>query len=61
VRAVAEALGKELNLPCIFENEICTTRMASAQGKGNLRDASAAAIILQSYLEKRNQESGIRT
>jgi len=54
VRAFTEALGKELNLPCIFENEILTTRMAEAAGgRSELSDASAAAIILQSYLDKK--------
>jgi len=53
VRTFAEALKGALKVPLHFENEIFTTRMAEASGgtrKPN--DASAAAIILQSYIDK---------
>jgi putative Holliday junction resolvase len=44
-------LEKEINLPVIFENEIFTTREAERiQGKTKKIDASAAALILKSYI-----------
>lgn len=48
----AAKLEEVLHIPIQFENEIFTTRMAEAHGKGKMNDASAAAIILQSYLDK---------
>lgn len=46
-------LEKELKLPMIYENEVLTTQEAKRiQGKNDKTDASAAAIILQSYLDK---------
>ena len=54
VRVFAEALAAALGLPVHLENEMFTTRMAEAAGgKGKMSDASAAAIILQSYLDKK--------
>lgn len=46
-------LAAETGMPVEFENEILTTRMAGYDGVGKETiDASAAAIILQSYLDK---------
>lgn len=55
VRLFAESLQKEFAMPVYFENELFTTRMAS-EGVYDKKDidASAAAIILQSYLDKLN-------
>ena len=59
VRAFAKKLREKTGAPIEFENEIFTTRMAEAAGgKAEMSDASAAAIILQSYLDKRNKKSG---
>lgn len=44
-------------LPVEFENEIFTTRMAGHSGVAkSQKDAASAAIILQSYLDKLNNE-----
>ena len=54
VRAFVRELRRATAMPIEFENEIFTTRMAHASGvKKDRLDASAAAIILQSYLDKR--------
>ncbi|MDP3989059.1 MAG: Holliday junction resolvase RuvX [bacterium] len=40
-------------LPVVFENEVYSTQQAARiQGKGARIDASAAAIILQAYLDR---------
>lgn len=53
VRAFAADLRQEIALPIYFENEMLTSRMAYGAGmRGNAIDASSAAIILQSYLDK---------
>jgi putative Holliday junction resolvase len=45
-----------LHLPVIFEPEFLTSHQAErTQGKSELLDASAAALILQSYLDRLNQ------
>ncbi len=53
VRQFVGQLSAAVRVPVYFENEMLTTRMAEAAGKGKMSDASAAAIILQSYLDKR--------
>lgn len=60
VRGFAQDLKEEIDLPVEFENEVLTTELAKRHFKGrgykNVKvklDASAAAIILQSYLDKR--------
>lgn len=46
------------DLPVEFENEVFTTRMAEHPGVAkSQKDASSAAIILQSYLDKHNTHS----
>lgn len=58
VKAFVRALGKEITAPIVFEDERLTTRLAEHEGIGRKHiDSSAAAIILQSYLDKKNQES----
>ncbi|MEK7082405.1 MAG: Holliday junction resolvase RuvX [Patescibacteria group bacterium] len=52
-RAFGENLGVASGVPVEFENEMLTTRMATNAGvRKEDVDASAAAIILQSYLDK---------
>lgn len=47
-------LEKEVNLPVIFEKEFYTTKEAERmQGKIKKIDASAAALILKHYFDKR--------
>jgi len=59
-RGFAQDLKEALNLPVEFENEVLTTELAKRHFKGMgykhvkvKLDASAAAIILQSYLDKK--------
>ncbi|KKU70076.1 MAG: hypothetical protein UY17_C0022G0004 [Candidatus Beckwithbacteria bacterium GW2011_GWC2_47_9] len=48
------ALAKETNLPIRMEPEFLTSAEAERiQGKNKMHDASAAALILQSFLDKR--------
>lgn len=55
VRGFAAELGKATNTPIYFENEMLTSRMARAAGMtGTHIDASSAALILQSYLDRMN-------
>ncbi len=54
VRRFVVALEKEIVLPIHLENEMLTTRMAKQEGiKQEHIDEAAAALILQSYLDKR--------
>lgn len=53
VRAFAEDLKKSAPLPVEFENEMLTTHMVERAGiKKEHTDEAAAALILQSYLDK---------
>ncbi|OGZ95552.1 MAG: hypothetical protein A2847_01165 [Candidatus Sungbacteria bacterium RIFCSPHIGHO2_01_FULL_50_25] len=57
VRVFAERIKKALSVPVFFENELLTTRLASkSASRGKSVDASAAALILQSYLDKKLSE-----
>lgn len=54
-REFAKTLAQELQLPVDFESEIFTTRQsARIQGTHEHIDASAAALILDFYLQKRS-------
>ena len=56
VRAFAEILKKEINAEIIFENEILTSRQVEKTGASTkaMIDASSAALILQGYLDRKN-------
>jgi len=55
VRRFASELKKNVSLPIEFENEMFTSRIAEkSRLKKKPVDASAAAIILQSYLDKQH-------
>lgn len=55
VRAFADKLRKSVKIPVVFEDELFTTRIVRGEGmKKNQTDRSAAALILQSYLDKQN-------
>lgn len=54
VRRFAEALGRSVRIPVRLENEMLTTRMVERAGvKKEHVDEAAAALILQSFLDKR--------
>lgn len=56
VRRFAEELKKNTVLPIHFENEVLTTRLVEQFGvKKEHTDEAAAALILQSYLDKQNK------
>jgi putative Holliday junction resolvase len=53
IRNFKEDLENTLNMPVIFEPEFLTSHEAEhIQGKNDMHDASAAALILKSYLER---------
>ncbi len=52
VESWTEKLIKEVDLPIEFENEILTTKAAVLGGAKNIHSA-AAAILLQSYLDRK--------
>lgn len=60
VRAFAERLGKQVELPMVFENEVLTSAFAERSSGDEAADAAAAALILQSYLDRIAAE-GLRT
>ncbi|MDP3710419.1 MAG: Holliday junction resolvase RuvX [bacterium] len=53
VRDFAKKLEQKIKLPVEFQNEILTTKSAKAGSTKETIDSSAAAIILQSYLDKK--------
>ncbi|MBI4280926.1 Holliday junction resolvase RuvX [Candidatus Uhrbacteria bacterium] len=56
IRACRKTLEQETKLPVHLEPEFLTSAQAAYfQGKHDKLDASAAAIILQSYLDKLNR------
>ncbi|MCC2630694.1 MAG: Holliday junction resolvase YqgF, putative holliday junction resolvase [Candidatus Paceibacter sp.] len=53
IRELKDAIENQLHKQVIFEPEFLTSHQAQhIQGKTDLLDASAAAIILQSYLDR---------
>lgn len=58
VRKFAEKLKKEVSIPIEFENELLTTHMVEKEGVSKAHvDESAAAVILQSHLDKQARSS----
>lgn len=57
VKNFANKLKEKIKLPVDFENEILTSKLAHRGSTKEKIDASAAAIILQSYLDKQSQIS----
>lgn len=62
IEQFAKDLGELTQLPVVFEPEFLTSAMAGRQGQDKRgeggrqkSDASAAALILQSYLDRKNQ------
>ena len=52
VKIFAKKLEQKIKLPVEFQNEILTTKSAKTGSTKETIDSSAAAIILQSYLDK---------
>jgi len=53
VKKLEQHLKEKINLPVFYEDETLSSAEAERiQGKGRLHDASAAAVILNSYLAK---------
>lgn len=54
VRKFAAVLTKEIAAPIVYEPEVFTSQEAdrTPDGRDELRDARAAAIMLQSYLDR---------
>lgn len=55
-RKFAEKLKKAISISVEFENEMLTTKIARENSAKKSIDSSAAAIILQSYLDRMNRE-----
>ncbi len=53
VEQFAARLRKTLQLPMEFENEMFTSKIAEQTSRRDKADAAAAALILQSHLDKR--------
>ena len=59
INVFKEKLGAVIPIPIHFEPEFMTSFAAQRfQGKNELHDASAAALILQSFLDKKNKGGG---
>ena len=58
IESFMEDLKKEIDIPLHLEPEFLTSHQAQKiQGKNNLLDASAAAIILQRFLDRENNKN----
>ncbi|PIR70264.1 MAG: Holliday junction resolvase RuvX [Candidatus Niyogibacteria bacterium CG10_big_fil_rev_8_21_14_0_10_42_19] len=59
VKDFAEKLKDSFRLPIHFENESFTSKAVESMGSApaHRTDASAAALILQSFLDRRNQKN----
>lgn len=59
VRAFAEKAKEKLGVPVVVENELLTSSIAAQSSTGDEHiDAASAALILQSYLDKRRSGAG---
>ncbi len=54
IQNLADIMEKQYQTPVSFQDELFTTRMAEEHSKKNT-DASAAALILQSFLDRQNK------
>lgn len=56
VRPFVEELKRDLDVVVVYEPELLTSHQAAHfQGKTSMIDASAASIILQSYIDRQRQ------
>ncbi len=61
IRMFADELERATGIAVTYEPELLTSHQAAHfQGKNEMTDASAAAIILQSYIDRRMEELGNR-
>ncbi len=61
IQRFGEALERFVEIPVAYENEIFTTKMATQGGaKKNTVDQSSAALILQSYLDRPEEEDSVQ-
>ncbi len=64
VRGFVAELERELDIKVVYETELLTSHQAAhtghTLGKTDMIDASAASIILQSYIDKTMEERGNR-
>lgn len=56
IQNLADIMEKQHQIPVSFQDELFTTRIAEEHSPKNA-DASAAALILQSFLDRRNRVS----
>jgi putative Holliday junction resolvase len=52
VKTFAAELAARVQLPVVFEDEMFTTKLAERHTRPARADAAAAALILQSYLDR---------
>jgi putative Holliday junction resolvase len=59
VRHFVDLLQEEFDIPIVFQNEILTSKQIDKSGGSTkaMQDASAAALILQQFLDKNRQYS----
>ncbi len=61
IKMFADELERATGIVVIYEPEMLSSHQAAHfQGKNEMTDASAAAIILQSYIDRRMEELGNR-
>ncbi|MDE1874633.1 MAG: Holliday junction resolvase RuvX [Patescibacteria group bacterium] len=59
IKPFADELERATGIVVVYEPEILTSHQAAHfQGKTDMIDASAASIILQSYIDRHTNESG---
>jgi len=57
IRAFADELKRDLDVEVVFETELLSSHQATHfQGKHAMIDASAASIILQSFIDKKKKD-----
>src|SRR3989338_2332296 len=61
IHVFADELKKTFTVPITFEPEFFTTVAAKYGSEGKMIDASAAALILQSFLDKRHKKKELRS
>lgn len=58
IRKFGKKLGNYIELPIFFENEVLTSQAAARiQGEISTLDASSAALILESFLQRKKSSS----
>lgn len=54
IRAFAAGIAARVQLPVVFEDESFTTKIAERHTRSSRSDAAAAALILQTHLDRLN-------